>query len=85
MDRANNFRNERLKALAFDTWRSELTKNDDDSRKRSRMYSIFSAWKFYTKERTLLKRFLIECGQSIGDLSCMTTMQLREAADIRKG
>jgi len=48
------------------------------------MYSLFSAWKFYTKERSLLKRYLFECGESIGDVSQMTTLQLRDAASIRK-
>lgn len=25
------------------------------------MYAIYSAWKFYTKERILLKKYLMEC------------------------
>lgn len=29
--------------------------------KRSKMYSILVAWKFYTKEKTLLKKYLNEC------------------------
>mmetsp|Transcript_6027 Transcript_6027/g.8145 ORF Transcript_6027/g.8145 Transcript_6027/m.8145 type:complete len:166 (-) Transcript_6027:141-638(-) len=48
------------------------------------MYTIFSAWKFYAKERTLLKRYLFECGESIGDVSQMTTMQMREVAEKKK-
>ena len=28
---------------------------------RSKMYSVFSAWKFHTKERRLLKKYLKEC------------------------
>jgi len=48
------------------------------------MYSLFSAWKFYTKERSLLKRYLFECGESIGDVSQMTTLQLREVANTKR-
>ena len=48
------------------------------------MYSVFSAWKLYSKERSLLKRYLIDCGRSTGELSCMTTMQLRDEAEKRK-
>ena len=28
------------------------------------MYALFSAWKFYTKERSLLKKYLNECNQT---------------------
>ena len=48
------------------------------------MYSVYSAWKFYTKERSLLKKYLFECGESIGEISEMTTMQLRDAAEMSK-
>ena len=44
------------------------------------MYSIFSAWKFYTKERVLLKKYLFECGESITDMSLMTTVEMRDTA-----
>ena len=44
------------------------------------MYSVFSAWKFYTKERVLLKKYLFECGESITDMSLMTTVEMRETA-----
>lgn len=45
------------------------------------MYNIFSAWKFYSKERSLLKRYLFECGESIDNVSQMTTMELRGVAE----
>ena len=48
------------------------------------MYSVYSAWKFYTKERTLLKRYLSECGKSTGEIDMMTTKELREAAESSK-
>lgn len=49
-------------------------------RDKSRLYSIFSAWKFYTKEKILLKKYLNECGESVGDTSQMTTINMREVA-----
>ena len=48
------------------------------------MYSVYSAWKFYTKERTLLKRYLFECGETIGEISMMSTVELRDAAEASK-
>ena len=47
---------------------------------RSKMYSIFSAWKFYVKERVLLKKYLFECGDSIDDMSLMSTVEMRNNA-----
>ena len=44
------------------------------------MYSIFSAWKFYAKERVLLKKYLFECGESITDMSLMSTVEMRNTA-----
>lgn len=32
-----------------------------EKNKRSKMYSILVAWKFYTKEKSLLKKYLNEC------------------------
>lgn len=49
---------------------------------RSRMYTIFSAWKFYTKERVLLKRYLVECGQKDLDMSLMSTVEMRQTAEM---
>jgi len=67
----------------FDEWNG-LRAKESESQRRSRMYNIFSAWKFYSKERSLLKRYLFECGGSIDDVSQMTTMELREVADQKK-
>ena len=53
---------------------------DEEGCVRSKMYSVFSAWKFYTKERVLLKKYLFECGESITDMSLMTTVEMREQA-----
>ena len=72
-----------LKGRTFDQW-AKLSKKEDLAQIRSRMYSLFSAWKFYTKERSLLKRYLFECGESIGDVSQMTTLQLREVANTKR-
>jgi hypothetical protein len=40
---------------------------------------VFSGWKFYTKERVLLKKYLFECGESIGDMSMMTTLEMKDS------
>lgn len=48
---------------------------------RSRMYTVYSAWKFYTKERVLLKKYLLECGRDATDMSLMTTVEMKESAD----
>jgi len=45
------------------------------------MHSIFSGWKFWAKERCLLKKYLVECGKSASDMSMMTTMEMRNHAD----
>ena len=42
-----------------------LMVEESEEQKRSRVFSVFSAWKFYTKERSLLKKYLFECGESI--------------------
>ena len=68
---AIKFRKDRLTGKCF---RALLTNLDDGNKagnkmlylmveeseiqKRSRMYSVFSAWKFYSKERSLLKKYL---------------------------
>ena len=46
------------------------------------MYTLFSAWKFYTKERILLKRYLVECGQKDLDMSLMSTVEMRQTAEM---
>jgi hypothetical protein len=43
---------------------------------RHRLYSLFSSWKLYVKERVLLKRYLVECGESPENVSMMSTSQL---------
>jgi hypothetical protein len=43
------------------------------------MYAIFSAWKFYIKERGLLKKYLRECsGVLEKEPSLMSTVELKE-------
>lgn len=81
--KADQFCEGRLLGRAFDLW-LDSRKTVDEAERRSRMYSVFSGWKFYTKERTLLKRYLFECGESIGDVSMMTTVELRDAVNQRK-
>jgi hypothetical protein len=40
--------------------RAEITEMAERNR-RSKLYSLFSAWKFYIRERVLLKQYLKEC------------------------
>ena len=71
---------------AFNAWADQCqaaqADEHDDAQDtiRSKLYSVFSAWKFYTKERVLLKKYLFECGESITDMSLMTTLEMRETA-----
>lgn len=48
---------------------------------RSKLYSLFSNWKFYAKERSLLKKYLIQCGESPTNMSLMSTGLMRDQAD----
>ena len=73
LQKAVQFHKEKLLENTFIQLRIACRKGSDTQR-RSKMYSIFSAWKFYTKERSLLKRYLFECGESIGEVSQMTTL-----------
>ena len=83
-DTALEFRAASLMQRAFNALadqceqKQQLSTLDEQDCIRSRMYSIFSAWKFYTKERVLLKKYLFECGESITDMSMMTTVEMRE-------
>ena len=52
----------------------------DGTADRHRLYSVFSSWKLYVKERVLLKRYLVECGESPTNLSIMSTGHMREVA-----
>lgn len=42
------------------------------------MYAIFSAWKFYIKERGLLKKYLKEYSGLEKEPSLMSTIELKE-------
>lgn len=64
-----------IAARHFRAWRRELRMNRN-RQVRSRMYAIFSAWKFHTKERGLLKRYLRE--YSGIETSLMSTVELKE-------
>jgi hypothetical protein len=44
---------------------------------RSKLYAMFSGWKFYIKERSLLKMYLRECNV-LSDPSLMSTGELKE-------
>ena len=81
--KADQFRANSLMTRYFDLW-AQQGRKESDTQTRSRLYSIFSAWKFYTKERNLLKRYLFECGETIGDVSQMSTIELRDAANKRR-
>jgi hypothetical protein len=70
-EEALELRANRLMAKAFAALK-RARKYDEG---RSKKYAVFSAWKFYVKEKILLKRYLIECGEtSIG----MSTLQMHE-------
>ena len=83
MKNAARYRNAKLVASCFDKWHN-LVGKIDESERRSRMYSVFAAWKFYTKERSLLKKYLFECGETISDVNQMSTVELREVVDRHK-
>jgi hypothetical protein len=59
----------------------QMSKYDEG---RSKKYAIFSAWKFYVKERILLKRYLVECGEASLDMSDMSTPKMRETAQMHE-
>ena len=69
-----------LKSAAF--YEEQENKEEASRNIRSRMYTLFSAWKFYTKERVLLKRYLVECGQKDLDMSLMSTVEMRQTAEM---
>ena len=69
-----------LKLVAF--YEEQENKEESARSIRSRMYTLFSAWKFYTKERILLKRYLVECGQKDLDMSLMSTVEMRQTAEM---
>ena len=56
-------------------WKTE-SKMARIRQKRSKLYAIISAWKFYTKERVLLKKYLKEC--NISDSNLMSTQDMRK-------
>jgi hypothetical protein len=58
-------------------WRKEVQQNRK-RHNRSKLYAIFSAWKFYIKERSLLKKYLRESNIMGVDPSLMSTTELKE-------
>jgi hypothetical protein len=64
-----------LQARHIRSWRKEVLANKK-KQTRSKLYAIFSAWKFYIKERSLLKMYLRECNGL--DPSLMSTGELKE-------
>ncbi|CDW90710.1 UNKNOWN [Stylonychia lemnae] len=64
-------------------WKREVRVNRN-RQKRSKMYAIYSAWKFYTKERVLLKKYLLECNGGVMiqsqniDPNMMSTQEMRD-------
>lgn len=87
-DEALELRCNRLCFKAFKALKSVEFYEDQENKEeaarsiRSRMYTLFSAWKFYTKERVLLKRYLVECGQKDLDMSLMSTVEMRQTAEM---
>ena len=59
-------------------------KEDTDGQSRDRMQKVFAAWKFCTKERSLLKKYLFQSGEKVEDLNEMTTQQMRELTAQKK-
>ena len=76
MEQADQFCIDKLKGKAFDAWTKQSSRDtiNDEATQRSKLFSIFAAWKFYAKERSLLKRYLFECGETIDNMSQMTTI-----------
>ena len=74
--KADEYRNTHLKETVLREWRAQVAQ---PAQIRSTLYTVFSAWKFYTKERVLLKKYLFECGESIGDVSLMTTIEVKDS------
>ena len=65
-----------LQSRHLKAWRREI-QNHKRRNVRSKLYAIFSAWKFYIKERTLLKMYLQE-SNIMKDPSLMSTLELKE-------
>ena len=90
MANAAHYRKKKLLVQCFTQWLKQLSSRNvkeeiiDEGERRSRMYSVFAAWKFYTKERSLLKKYLFECGETINDVTQMSTVELREVVDKHK-
>jgi hypothetical protein len=57
-------------------WKEEAHANRN-RQARSKLYAVLSAWKFYTKERVLLKKYLKECN-SVVDPNMLSTAEMRE-------
>ena len=49
-----------LLATHLNIWKKN-TRVNRNRNKRSKMYALYSAWKFYTKEKVLLRKYLTEC------------------------
>lgn len=79
-ERAEEFRSNHLIEAVFRVWRSQVKTPQEN---KSTLYTVFSGWKFYAKERSLLKKYLFECGESIGDMSMLTTLEV-DNSQIRK-
>ena len=67
-------------------WQREVEVNRN-RQNRSKMYAVFSALKFYTKEKVLLKKYLSECNQyssaqtyGVSEVKLMSTQEMRENA-----
>ena len=67
---------QRIQDKFFRAWKKEIQQNRK-RHVRSKLYAIFSAWKFYIKERTLLKMYLKE-SNIMQDPSLMSTIELKE-------
>jgi len=65
-----------LQARFLNAWKKEINQNKKRNI-RSKLYALFSAWKFYIKERTLLKMYLKE-SNIMQDPSLMSTIELKE-------
>lgn len=73
---ALRFYSHQLQARNFKSWKKEILHNKK-RHVRSKLYTIFSAWKFYIKERTLLKMYLRE-SNIMQDPDLMSTIELKD-------
>jgi hypothetical protein len=72
--KADAVRQRKVKETVFGFWKEHASQ---PKKAKSLLYAVFSGWKFYAKERVLLKKYLFECGESIQEISMVSTLELK--------